>query len=116
MNGLAGQNVHQHVTKENNNAKGNALVQEIVTNILKKKEIVRIYHVAKEHLVNGLTGENVQQHVTKENNNAKGNVLVQEIVMDLLKRKEIVQIYQVATTSKKILETVLSTIGASRAK
>ena len=102
MNGLAGQNVHQHVTKENNNAKGNALVQEIVTNILKKKDIVRIYQVAKEHLVNGLIGQHVLPLVAKENNNAKGIVLVQEIVMDLLKRKEIVQNYQAAKIHQMI--------------
>ena len=81
VDGLNGQNVQQLVAKENNNAKGNVLVQEIVLDILKKIEIVRIYQVAKEHLVNGLNGQNVQQLVTKENNNAKENVLVQEIVM-----------------------------------
>ena len=83
VNGLNGHNVQHIVTKENNNAKGNVLVQEIVMEILKKKEIVQIYPVAKELLVNGLNGQNVQPLVTKENNIAKGNVLVQEIVMDL---------------------------------
>ena len=78
VNGLNGPNV---VTKENNNGKGNVLVQEIVMYLLKRKEIVGIYQLAKERLVNGLNGPNVQQLVAKASNNAKGNVLVQEIVM-----------------------------------
>ena len=58
---------------------------------MKRKEIVRIYKVAKEHLVSGLNGPNVQQLVAKENNNAKGNVLVQGIVIaqNLLNRIDI---------------------------
>ena len=96
INGLNGPHVHQLVAKENNNAKGNVLVQEIVLDIVKRKEIVWVCQVAKEHLVNGLNGPNVQYFLTKENNNAKGNVLVQEIVLDIVKMKEIVRIYQVA--------------------
>ena len=48
---------------------------------MKRKEIVRIYKVAKEHLVSGLNGPNVQKLVAKEHKNAKENALVQEIVM-----------------------------------
>ena len=81
MNGLYGQNVQQLVAKDNNNAKGNVLVEEIVLDIFKSIESVPIYQVAKEYLVNGLYGQNVHQLVAKETNNAKGNVLVQEIVM-----------------------------------
>ena len=96
INGLNGPHVHQLVAKENNNAKGNVLVQEIVLDIVKRKEIVWVCQVAKEHLVNGLNGPNVQYFLTKENNNAQGTVMEMEIVMNLLKMKEIVRIYQIA--------------------
>ena len=82
VDGLNGQNVQQLVAKENNNVIGNVLVQEIVMDTLKRKEIVQIYQVAKEDLVNGQIGQNVPLHVEEEDiENGHGNALVLEIVM-----------------------------------
>ena len=79
VNGLNGPNVQYFLTKENNNAKGNVLVQEIVLDIVKMKEIVRIYQVAKERLVNGQIGQNILLLV-KDFEDVHGNALVLENV------------------------------------
>ena len=79
VNGLNGPNVQYFLTKENINAKGNVLVQEIVLDIVKMKEIVRIYQVAKERMVNGQIGQNILLLV-KDFEDVHGNALVLENV------------------------------------